>query len=217
MYYTCHLSHLLTKPTKWLCAQQPPSPIAAQSDQSSLCTQWVTKEPSFKLQAFFMQQWRLIRLGRCPGWSESSLGAMPFCWFSHEAAHLISKIHKKTSKVTTQISLCIWEIWSVFAVTWSLVVVMEFNVPLATRSWQWDLGLVSSERLEEWRIEPATLGLQGQHSNHWTLAAPHEALVHWIPYEPLHEKTCLCYMWTTKAQISLRIRAVWSAPLLFAA
>ena len=35
--------------------------------------------------------------------------------------------------------------------------------------------------------------------------------------EPHHEKTCLCHMRTTKAQISLRIRAVWSAPLLFAA
>ena len=33
----------------------------------------------------------------------------------------------------------------------------------------------------------------------------------------VHEKTCFCYMWTTKAQISLRIHAVWSAPLLFAA
>ena len=27
-------------------------------------------------------------------------------------------------------------------------------------------------------------------------------------YEPHHEKTCLCHMQTTKAQISLRIRAV---------
>ena len=35
--------------------------------------------------------------------------------------------------------------------------------------------------------------------------------------EPCHEKTCLCYMRTTKAQISLRIRAVRSVPLLFAA
>ena len=34
---------------------------------------------------------------------------------------------------------------------------------------------------------------------------------------PRHEKNCLCNMWTTKAQISLRIRAVWSAPLLFTA
>ena len=35
--------------------------------------------------------------------------------------------------------------------------------------------------------------------------------------EPCHEKTCLWQMRTTKAQISLPIRAVWSAPLLFAA
>ena len=38
-----------------------------------------------------------------------------------------------------------------------------------------------------------------------------------VLYDPCHEKTCLCYMQTTKAQISLCIRALWSAPLLFAA
>ena len=32
----------------------------------------------------------LIRLGGCPGWSESSLGAQPFCWFCHVAAHIHS-------------------------------------------------------------------------------------------------------------------------------
>ena len=37
------------------------------------------------------------------------------------------------------------------------------------------------------------------------------------PYEPHHEKTCFCHMRTTKLQFSLRIRAVWSVPLLFAA
>ena len=36
-------------------------------------------------------------------------------------------------------------------------------------------------------------------------------------YEPRHEQTCLWHMRTTKAQISLRIRTVWLAPLLFAA
>ena len=36
-------------------------------------------------------------------------------------------------------------------------------------------------------------------------------------YKPRHEKTCLGHMRTTKAQINLRIRAVWSASLLFAA
>ena len=38
-----------------------------------------------------------------------------------------------------------------------------------------------------------------------------------IVFEPRHEKTCFMPMQTTKAQISLRIRAVWSAPLLLAA
>ena len=32
-------------------------------------------------------QRRLIRLGRCPGCSESSLGTQSFCWFCHEVAH----------------------------------------------------------------------------------------------------------------------------------
>ena len=36
-------------------------------------------------------------------------------------------------------------------------------------------------------------------------------------YEPHHEKTCFCHMRTTKAQISLRIRAIWWVPLLLAA
>ena len=35
-------------------------------------------------------------------------------------------------------------------------------------------------------------------------------------FEPRHEKTWLCHMRTTKTQISLRLRAVWSARLLFA-
>ena len=35
-------------------------------------------------------------------------------------------------------------------------------------------------------------------------------------FEPCHEKTCFSHMRTTKVQISLRIGAVWSAPLLFA-
>ena len=36
-------------------------------------------------------------------------------------------------------------------------------------------------------------------------------------YQPCHDKTSLCHMQTTKVQISLLIRTVWSAPLLFAA
>ena len=36
-------------------------------------------------------------------------------------------------------------------------------------------------------------------------------------FVPRHEKTCLCICEKQKTQISLRIRAVWSAALLFAA
>ena len=30
-----------------------------------------------------------IRLGGCPRWSESSLGAQLLCWFCHEVAHIV--------------------------------------------------------------------------------------------------------------------------------
>ena len=33
-------------------------------------------------------QRKLIRLGGCPGWLETSLGAQPLCWFCHEVADL---------------------------------------------------------------------------------------------------------------------------------
>ena len=54
----------------------------AQSDQSSLCAQWVAKDPRFlhadsedSDQTGQMPRliWTLIRLGGCPGWSESSV------------------------------------------------------------------------------------------------------------------------------------------------
>ena len=53
--------------------------------ESSLCTKWVAKDPSF----FMRTATTLIRLGGCPGWSESSLGAHSFCWFCHVAAHML--------------------------------------------------------------------------------------------------------------------------------
>ena len=42
-------SRLMTKPTKWLCSQQRLRSAWAftQSDQSSLCAQWVAKDPRF--------------------------------------------------------------------------------------------------------------------------------------------------------------------------
>ena len=45
--------------------------------ESSQCTQWVAKDQSF-----------LHVDSGCPGWSESSLGAQPRCWFCHVSAHV---------------------------------------------------------------------------------------------------------------------------------
>ena len=56
------MSHDMTKPTKWLCTQR------------RLRSAWAVKT--------------LIRLGGCPGWSESSLCAHSFCWFCHVAARI---------------------------------------------------------------------------------------------------------------------------------
>ena len=43
------MSRDMTKPTKWLCTQRRLNSAwgSAQSDQSSLCAQWVAKDPSF--------------------------------------------------------------------------------------------------------------------------------------------------------------------------
>ena len=44
---------------------------------------------NLRAQIFFMRTAKsLIRLGGCPGWSESSLGAHSLCWFCHVAAHI---------------------------------------------------------------------------------------------------------------------------------
>ena len=45
-----HISRDMTKPTKRVCAQRRlrSAWADAQSDQSSLCVQWVAKDPSFR-------------------------------------------------------------------------------------------------------------------------------------------------------------------------
>ena len=57
---------------------------SAQSDQSLRCPHkaWVLSYP-------LSAQRRLIRLGGCPGWSESSLSALSFCWFCHVVSHML--------------------------------------------------------------------------------------------------------------------------------
>ena len=80
------MSCLMTKPTKWLCAQQRlrSASASAQSDQILRCP----LNGYSRTQSSFMQTAKtLIRLGGCPGWSESLLGAQ-WCWFCRVAAQM---------------------------------------------------------------------------------------------------------------------------------
>ena len=86
-HFPCKMSRDMTKPTKWLCAQRRLRSVwvSAQSDQPLLCA----LNGQLRTQAFFMRTAKtLIRLGGCPGWSESSLGTHSFCWFCHVMAQM---------------------------------------------------------------------------------------------------------------------------------
>ena len=61
--------------------------------ESSLCAQWVAKNPRTVN--------TLIRLGGCPDWSESLLGAHSFCWFCHVAAHFCLTLNLKKYRACT--------------------------------------------------------------------------------------------------------------------
>ena len=82
-YQICRLT---TKPTKWHV--QPTKTqirVSAQFDQSLRCPHEESLGPYLPIERTAKT---LIRLGGCPGWSESSLGAKSFCWFCREAAQI---------------------------------------------------------------------------------------------------------------------------------
>ena len=74
------MSHDMTKPTKWVCAQRRlrSAWASAQSDQSSLCAQWVAKDPSF-LYADSEDSDQTGRTGHFVGFVMSQLIYVSFC------------------------------------------------------------------------------------------------------------------------------------------
>ena len=69
---------------------RPAKTQISQFDQSLRCA----LNGQLRTQAFFMRiATTLIRLGECPGWSESSLCAQSPCWFYHVAAHFYSNVY----------------------------------------------------------------------------------------------------------------------------
>ena len=80
-----YLSRLATKPTKWMCSQRRVRPAWActQSDQSLRCPHEEALGPWLSIECTAKT---LFRLGTCPVWSESLLGAQIICLFCHDVA-----------------------------------------------------------------------------------------------------------------------------------
>ena len=89
---TFYLSHLMTKPIKWhvrqaktqislgICPVWSESSLSASRKLGSLATHWAHSEDSWSDWADAQDELSLR-------WAH-----MPFCWFCHEAAHLIRNI-----------------------------------------------------------------------------------------------------------------------------
>ena len=77
-----HMSHLMTKPTKWLCAQR------TLRSESSLHAQWVAKELSF----LHADSEDCDQTGRMPRMIWVFAGrTCQFCWLCREAAHMTNR------------------------------------------------------------------------------------------------------------------------------
>ena len=118
---------------------------------------------------------------------------MPFCWFYHEAIQFM------TSLVLMLLSLLMDLAECGIRLCWFLTSVVVVHVLCHSM-----LAFASSKIIETLKTG--------------TYLAISVLLIRSVfSFEPHHDKPCFCHMRTTKAQISLRIRAVWSAPLLFGA
>ena len=123
-YFTIDISVLLQRCWGWTLAC-PTKCAATWQNQQSECAPCEDSDqpghPSSLIRVFavhmkkpwalsypLIAQQRLIRLGGCPGWSESSLGAHSLCWFCHVVAQ-INVLTNASSEVWT--NLFMLDIW----------------------------------------------------------------------------------------------------------
>ena len=80
-----HLSHIMTKPTKWHVHQgktQVSLGICPVWSASSLCAQWVAKDPRTAYSELWLD-WVDAQADQSLRWAH-----MPFYWFCHDVAHI---------------------------------------------------------------------------------------------------------------------------------
>ena len=158
-----------------LCAQRwlRSAWASAQSDQSLRCLHEEILGPYLSIERTVKKN--QIRLGGCPGWSESSLGAhvillvlscggsflIVFAVAVWSHARRYEPRHDKTNKVTmrpakAQISLGIHPVWSVFAVRMKKPCVLSYPLSAQRRLWSdW----------ADWADAQADLSLRWAHSH----------------------------------------------------
>ena len=130
----------------------------------------------------------LIRLGGCPGWSESSLGAHSFCWFCHVAAQII-------------VSLCVLDVFLV----WSLFLLWKFewrHLDDRKAIWAPSSDFVSSS-IPSWQILTAhALPFRGARDLAFCLKVPLDSLLVWSSSGGSGETARMCRLaWTFAARI----------------
>ena len=156
---------------------------SAQSDQSLHCA----LSGYLRTEGFFMRTVKtLIRLGGCPGWSESSLATQLLCWFCHVTAYMAKQLKQKLK--TTR------------------------NNPSLSRSMHY-LGFKKKKKETKWRnktskgFENITVAL--------SCSSRHQVSFVFLN-EPRHDKTNKMSVRPAKTQISLGIRPAWSVSSLSA-
>ena len=95
--------------------------------------------------------------------------------------------------------------WYLYRNTLCLSAQVGTSVQTGSLSWRWNLSTVTSCLLLSCKYSSIFVDIRITLSGPCVIIGPH------------HEKTCQWHIWTTKVQISLHIRTVWSVPLLFAA
>ena len=142
----------MTKPKKWLCAQRTlrSAWASTQSDQSLRCA----LNGLLRTQAFFMRTAKtLIRLGRCPVWSESSLGAKVILLvLSWGGSNYVKSAKSNISKKLGNTNTILWN--NAFTLIWNLKTMI-------TASLQRDKQETRQGQLETLSFIPLLLLIQG--------------------------------------------------------
>ena len=140
-----YLSRLMTKPTKWLCAQRRlrSAWASAQSDQSTLCAHWVAKDPRFlHADSEYSDQTRLIWVfaGRTSillvlSWGGSFLSCIRFTVSLPESRFSCLPLKTVNSMKTLRpLSVC-FRIVVLYAMCFNFI---TNNLKAHAMGWSWD-------------------------------------------------------------------------------